>query len=152
VPHGGARIESIAAKLQRKVEVEKDGHLVVMVGTNNLKTEGSEDIMEHYKDLIVKMRMIECKRRSLVGILTRRDEDDYLEAKRLSINARLEKLCKQQNIEFVEPYDIYKEIGGEREFMRVQWRVLDRWGLHLNDWGQDQIARVIFKHCVRDLN
>lgn len=157
IANGGARIESVTWSLRNKqVKVlREDSHLLVMVGTNNLKGEGTEVIMSKYKELVATMKEVKCKKLSIVGILTRGDENEYLESKRIGLNLRLGKLCAKNGVEFLDPSSIYDTVSAgrpETERKRVETRVLDRWGLHLNAWGQDQVARVLFKHCVKYLN
>ena len=95
-----------------------------------------------------------CKKVSMVGILTRGDEDQYLESKRIALNMRLKELCEKNAVDFVDPSEIYETVcrGRPEERRAIETRVLDRWGLHLSEWGQDQVARVLFRHCTRNLN
>ena len=157
IANGGARIESITWSLKNKqvTQLRDESHLVVMVGTNNLKGEGTEVIMNKYKELIETMKEVKCRKLTTVGILTRGDENEYLESKRIGLNQRLSELCARNGVEFVDPSGVYDTINAGRpaqERRRIETRVLDRWGLHLNEWGQEQVARVLFKHCVKFLN
>src|SRR5271163_3851850 len=153
--YGGARIESLTWNVKHKhVEsLSSESHLVVMVGTNNLKSEGTEIIMRKYEELMDQIKE-KCKKVSMVGILTRGDEDQYFESKRIGLNMRLKELCEKNAVDFVDPREIYETIcrGRPEERRAIETRVLDRWGLHLSDWGQDQVARVLFRHCTRNLN
>src|SRR5271163_4317110 len=154
--YGGARIESLTWNLKHKqVEsLSSESHLVVMVGTNNLKSEGTEIITRKYEELVDQIKEEKCKKVSMVGILTRGDEDQYLESKRIALNMRLKKLCEKNAVDFVDPIEIYETVcrGRPEERREIETRVLDRWGLRLSDWGQDQVARVLFRHCTRNLN
>ena len=157
IANGGARIESITWSLKNKQvkQLRDESHLVVMVGTNNLKGEGTEVIMNKYKDLIETMKEVKCRKLTMVGILTRGDENEYLESKRIGLNQRLSELCARNGVEFVDPSNFYDAINAGKpaqERRRIETRVLDRWGLHLNEWGQEQVARILFKHCVEFLN
>jgi hypothetical protein len=71
------------------------------------------------------------------------------------LNQRLSELCARNGVEFVDPSNIYDAINAGKpaqERRRIETRVLDRWGLHLNEWGQELVARILFKHCVEFLN
>lgn len=111
----------------------KDRHLVVIVGTNNIKQEGSEVVVKKYKKLIDVCKGKENRAVTIVGIPRRYDVNSLQESRRFGVNSRLEKMCKSQEIEF---------IGYEPERSKV-----DRYGLHLNDEGQDDLAGMIFRHC-----
>jgi hypothetical protein len=153
--YGGAKIEDITEKLNgARCKIGEESHLVVMVGTNNLRNDGTEVIMAKYSKLVTAMKEAKCRARSIIGILARGDTDDYLEGKRTALNIRLGALCKKYEVEFIDPFDIYDEINGGSplEIRRIQLGVLDKWGLHLNDRGQDKVARSVFKHCVKHLN
>jgi hypothetical protein len=155
--YGGARIEQISWKLrQGMVRVLDDSgtHLVVMVGTNNLATDDSELILSKYGDLIKAMSEVDCRERSIVGILTRADEDNSMRRKRNVVNYGLEQLCVNNGIHFIDPWKMYVEINGNSAYRHevTAIRLLDRGGLHLNGWGQVEISKKIFDHCKSYLN
>ena len=151
--YGGARIEKITRLLkQKQVEkINKDSHLVVMVGTNNLKSGTTENIARRYKELVSEMKKLSCRKLSMIGILTRGDEDEWLQGKRISINLSLQNLCEENEIEFMDTVHMYDSICARENIdrNRVELEVLDENGLHLNEWGKDQMARSIFKHCIK---
>ena len=135
---GGARIEDITKKVE-DMEDKAGSHIVVMVGTNNLKSDGTELIMSKYKDLVRQLKAGCFRKITMVGILSRNDLSNYNDSKRMAMNIQLKELCVQNSIEFLE-IRIVKE------------KMLDRKGLHLNFSGQDTVARCIFKHCLKFLN
>ena len=135
---GGARIEDITKKVE-DVKDENEKHIVVMVGTNNLKSDGTTLIMDKYKDLIKQLKAKRFNKISLVGILPRNDLSNYNNSKRIAMNKQLKDLCKKNEIKFLE-IEIDKDA------------MLDSRGLHLNFQGQDKAARIIFKHSVNYLN
>ena len=61
---GGARIEDI----NKKVKELKDNecHIVQMVSTSNLKSDGTTMIMSKYKDLVSQLKVKRFKRTSIV--------------------------------------------------------------------------------------
>ena len=138
---GGAKIEDIGEKLQLMGD-KPDTHLIVMVGTNNLCGDGTEMIMEKHKNFVQKIKGLKLRKVTCMGILRREDitrNKDYMESKRISINMRIEELCKENKIEFLNA-----EI---EEKSMLDWR-----GLHLNELGQDTVARAVFKHSTMYLN
>jgi len=134
---GGARIEDIAKKVEEIKDNER--HIVVMVGTNNLQSDGTTMIMNKYKDLIAQLKGKRFKQTSMVEILARNDLSNYNNSKRIAMNIQLKELCQKNNIDFLE-------IAIDKDAM------LDGRGLHLNFCGQDKVARSIFKHSVNYLN
>jgi len=134
---GGARIEDITKKVEEIEDNER--HIVVMVGTNNLKSDGTTLIMNKYKDLITQLQAKKFKRTSVVEILARNDLSNYINSRRIAMNIQLKELCEKNDINFLE-------IAIDKDVM------LDCKGLHLNFSGQDKVARSIFKHSVNFLN
>jgi hypothetical protein len=149
----GARIEDIADKV-RLIGDKPQSHLVLMVGTNNLVRDGTEEIMRKYDALIHAVKEVSYQKVSMVNILARTDTTgrqtdgntlcgfpwvDIYNSKRIGLNARLQSLCTENGFGFV---DIKVDVNS----------MLDRRGLHLNRRGQDTVARRIFRHCVNDLN
>ena len=113
---GGARIEDI----NKKVEELKDNecHIVLMVGTNNLKSDGTTMIMSKYKDQVNQLKAKRFKRTSIVEILARNDLSNYMNSKRIAMNIQLKEFCMKNDIDFLE-------VVMDTDAM------LDRCGLHL---------------------
>ena len=135
---GGARIQDIQERIAKMGE-KPESHLVVVVGTNNLFSDASEKMMSRYKDLVEEIKKHRFRKVSFVGIMKRK-VNKYVDSKRIGINFRLEKLCEDNDLGFIDP-----EITVELEH-------LSKDGLHLNRQGQDEVARQIFKHCIHYLN
>ena len=102
--YSGARIEGITKRLQEIELEEKVENLALMVGTNNLKSEGTEVIMEKYGELIWTAEEKGDRKIVVVGIISRSDLGDYHESKKLGINIRLKK-CEKMGVEYVEMGD-----------------------------------------------
>jgi len=128
---GGAKIERISEEIE-KLKDSDDRHLVLLVGTNNLKAEGSELILSKFKAM-----MDVCKKRSrkvtAVRIPRRADLTSYEQNKRVGINLRLKDMCTENKFEFFD--------------YEPQRSRLARDGLHFNALGQDELGREIFRHC-----
>ena len=132
--YSGARIEEITKRLQEIELGEKVENVVLMVGTNNLKSDGTEAIMEKYGELIQTAKEKGDKKIVVVGIISRSDLGDYYESKRLGINMRLKKKCEEMGVKYVE-------MGGQfKDRDAVLWED----GLHLNDAGAYKMGKAIF--------
>jgi hypothetical protein len=130
---GGAKIEDITNDVGM-LEGKEHRHLVVMVGTNNIQKEGSETVLKKFKDLIEKCKQVRNRKVTVIAIPKRLDLTGFQESRRLGVNERLEKMCREKGVEFLEC---------EVARSRMSW---DR--VHLNELGQDEVVRKIFKHCV----
>ena len=53
---GGARIKDIAKKVEELKDRPNKNHIVLMVGTNNLKSDGTTMIISKYKDLVNQLK------------------------------------------------------------------------------------------------
>ena len=129
---GGARIETIEAEITRMGE-KPESHLVIMVGTNNIKNEGSEIIMERYKKLLDQAVKQKFRKISVVGILRRDDLSSFENSHRIGINLRLQRLCEDKGIGFVQKDLVTEHLGRDK--------------LHLSEFGQEEVGRCIFRHC-----
>lgn len=132
----GANIEDISKDLS-KLKNKDDRHLVLLVGTNNIKREGSEIVLSKYKNLIDESKRIKNRKVSVVGIPRRVDLSRFHNSRRIGVNKSLKEMCGAMNVEFID----YEPVDNR----------LARDGLHLNHLGQDELGRKIFQHCKRFL-
>ena len=110
-----------------------------MIGTNNLKSDGSEILLDKYEVLIREAEVHEFRKISLVSILNRTDIGEFHNSRRIGVNLRLVEMCKSKKIEFLEmSIDVRRHLSKD--------------GLHLSWPGQDWVARRIFQHCKQHLN
>jgi hypothetical protein len=109
-----------------------------MVGTNNLKFDLEEVILDKYKELLDELKARSYRKVSFVGILHRFDVGKYVDDKRRSINRKLKEMCEERGIGFLEV------AVGER-------LVSKRDRLHLNVLGQEKVAIAIDNHCTRSI-
>src|SRR6267154_778904 len=133
----GTRIDDIAGEVS-KLSDNADRHIVLLVGTNDIKGEGSEVILAKYKNLIEKSLKVKNRKVSVVGIPRRRDLDQFHNSRRIGVNNRLKEMCKALNAEFIE----YEPVDS--------WLARD--GLHLNHRGQNELGYRIYQHCGRFLD
>jgi hypothetical protein len=129
---GGAKIEQISDEIS-KLENNKERHLVVMVGTNNVQRDYSEVVLDKYDKLLEQCKRKENKVVTMIGIPARSDLDEFCNSRRIGINERLKLKCKTIGVEYLD-----------YECVRSR---LTRDGLHMNNLGQDELARRIFTHC-----
>lgn len=144
---GGARIENIT-EILKETSIREDSHVVAVVGTNNLGSDGTEIIRSKYREMLKMLSEVKCKKVSVVGIFRRAKDDGYTESKRLAVNVCLSELCGEFKVEYIDPEVIYRAVSGSGPVQPTRTQMLDRGGLHLNDWGQEKVAAFIFKHCV----
>lgn len=133
---GGARIETAREEVLGMKEELAGKHVVVLAGTNNLRSEGSEVILGRYRRILEDCKGRRCKL-SVVGILDRGDLSEFLESKRFGINSCLKKMCLEFGVGFVN--------------VKVD-RYLGRDGLHLGVYGQKVVARAINFEIKNSLN
>ena len=120
----GARVEHMKSYMQPTIEMKPAG-LIIMCGTNNLKTDTSEQIAEGIIDLAMHAsHHIEYV--AVSGIVMRTDSS-YLDNKRKQVNALLETNLKHLGVPFIK-HD------------NVDESHLDRWGLHPNFSGRHILA------------
>lgn len=132
----GSHIEDITLEVG-KLDDKEDRHLVLLVGTNEIMSEGSVGILSKYSTLIDVSRKLKNRKVSVVGIPRRADLSSFHNSRRIGVNMQLREKCEAVNVEFIdyEPAD----------------NRLARDGLHLNHLGQDELGRKIFQHCRRFL-
>ena len=133
----GAKIEHLENQLKEMGE-KPDSHVVVMVGTNNLKYDGSEEILGKYEKLMDTAKQLKYRKVSFVGILERRDVNSFQNNRRRGVNERLKNKCASKDIGFIEISNVEQYLAKD--------------GLHLNYRGQDIAARKIFSSCKKYLN
>ena len=129
----GAKIENITAVIDEVTSQEKeDSVFIVHVGTNDIKTTRSEELMAKFKNLIDSLK--EKRSKCIVsGILPRIGAESQFYSKAFSTNNRLRSLCSKENIEFVNLWDHFYD----------QHTLFHSDGLHLNDIGSARFGRLL---------
>ena len=112
----------ILLKKVEEIQVSDECHIVVMVGTSNLQSDGTAMIMDKYKELVNKLKAKRLRKASIVEILARKDLSKYNNSKRIAMNIQLKQLCEKNEIKFLE-------VAVDKDSM------LDSRGLHLNFSG-----------------
>ena len=129
----GARVEDITKKVEKLGEKART-HAVLMVGTNNLKRDGTEVLMMKYEKLAEVCGKASFRKVTFVGIPSRYDLSNFDECRRQYVNRRLEKMCMEKGLGYIKAEFGQSRIGRDR--------------LHLSRLGSDEVSRTIFKHCV----
>ncbi len=110
--------------MQPTIEMKPAG-LIIMCGTNNLKSDTSEQIAERIIDLAVHAsHHIEYV---AVSSIVMRTDSSHLDNKRKQVNALLETNLKHLGVPFIKHDNINESH-------------LDRWGLHPNFSGRHILA------------
>ena len=119
-----AKVEHMKSYMQPTIDMKPAG-LIIMCGTNNLKTDTSEQIAEGIIDLAVHAsHAIEYV---AVSSIVMRTDSSYLDNKRKQVNALLETNLTHLGVPFIKHDNINESH-------------LDRWGLHPNFSGRHILA------------
>ena len=120
----GARIEHVTERVDKIMGRGKGGTNLVNVGTNNADKEGTTAIVDEYRNLLKKTKEGRVGQIFLSGILLVFGNriDGYRNSKRMAINGMVERICKEDGVEYVDLWDSF--VG--KEYMYV------RDGLHLS--------------------
>jgi hypothetical protein len=136
-PYPGIRIEQVGDRLKQMGD-KPDSQVVVVVGTNNLKSDGSVVMLDEYEDLIKTAQGLRYKKLSFASIPERKDVGDFHNSRRLGVNDGLKKMCAEKGVGFIEISNVRQHLGHD--------------DLHLNYVGQDKVAYEIFTHCKQYSN
>ena len=123
----GARIEHVTERVEQIMGREYGGSILVHVGTNNTDTEGTTAIVDKYRKLLKKTKEARFEQIILSGILPVFGNriDGYRNSKRMAINGMVKRLCKEEDVGYVDLWDSF--VGKEDMYVRD--------GLHLSGKG-----------------
>ena len=110
----------------------KGGTILVHVGTNNADNEGTTAIADKYRNLLKKSKEARVGHVILSGILPVFGNriDGYRNSKRMAINGMMKRLCKEEDVGYVDLWDSF--VGKEDMYVRD--------GLHLSGTGEAVFA------------
>ncbi len=114
----GAGIDDVTDLFdQVSEEVTNESLFVVHTGTNDVRKTLSEDLLDTYRKLIQQYKTKSSKV-MISGVLPRIAADSGFYSKTFSLNNRLETLCKEHGIKFVNMWNdfhnkpgLFKEMG-----------------------------------------
>ncbi len=129
----GAGIDDVTDLFdQLSEEATNESLFVVHTGTNDVRKTRSEELVDKYRKLIQQYKTKSSKI-MISGVLPRLAEDNGFYSKVFSLNNRLETLCKEHGIEFVNMWnDFYNKPGLFKED-----------GLHLSPVGTAKFGRLL---------
>ena len=123
----GARIEHVTERVENIMGRGKGGTILVHIGTNNADKEGTTAIVDKYRKLLKKTKEARVEQIILSGILPVCGNriDGYRNSKRMTINGMVKRLCKEEEVGYVDMWDSF--VGKEEMYVRD--------GLHLSGKG-----------------
>ena len=123
----GARIEHVSERVEKIMGRGKGGTILVHIGTNNADKEGTTTIVDKYRKLLKKTKKARVEQIILSGILPVFGNriDGYRNSKRMAINGMVKRLCKEEDVGYVDLWD--SVVGKEGMYARD--------GLHLSGKG-----------------
>ena len=123
----GARIEHVTERVEKIMGRGKGGTILVHIGTNNADKEGTTDIVDKSRKLLKKTKEARVEQIILSGILPVFGNrlDGYRNSKRMAINGMVKRLCKEEDVGYVDLWDSF--VGKEEMYVRD--------GLHLSGKG-----------------
>ena len=114
----GARIEHVTARVEKIMGRGKGGTILVHIGTNNADKEGTTAIVDKYSKLLKKTKEARVGQIILSGILPVFGNriDGYRNSKRMAINGMVKRLCKEEDVGYVDLWDSF--VGKEEMYLR----------------------------------
>ena len=105
----GARIEHVTERVEKIMGRGKGGTILVHVGTNNADKEGTTAIVDKYRNLLKKTKEARVGQVILSGILPVFGNriDGYRNLKRMAINGMMKRLCKEEDVGYVDLWDSF---------------------------------------------
>ena len=100
----GAKIEDIAEKAGQVMGGGTGGAVLVHVGTNTAKKEGTSAIVGKYRRLIKTLKEARVGQIVLSGILPIMGGrgEEYRNCRRMAINTQVQKVCMEEGVGFVD--------------------------------------------------
>ena len=105
----GARIEHVTERVEKIMGRGKGGTILVHIGTNNADKEGTTAIVDKYRKLLKKTKEARVEQIILSGILPVFGNmiDGYRNSKRMAINGMVKRLCKEEDVGYVDLWDSF---------------------------------------------
>lgn len=128
----GCGINEVENELAKNT-IDKNGLIITLVGGNETykKETRNVELLNKYKALLTRMKQ-KTNNGVVVSILPRKREGLRMTSKTIFFNTKLEELCEQNNIKFV---NIWNQFDDSNLFMQD--------GVHLNDVGNARLGRLL---------
>ncbi len=128
-----ARIDDVTDLFdQVSEEVTNESLFVVHTGTNDVRKTRSEDLLEKYRKLIQQYKTKSSKI-MISGVLPRIAAENGFYSKAFSLNNRLETICKEHGMEFVNMWNDFNNKTG----------LFKEDDLHLSPVGAARFGRLL---------
>ena len=129
----GARIEHMTERVDKIMGRGKGGTIMVHVGTNNADKEGTTVIVDKYRNLLNKTKEARVGQIIMSGLLPVFGNriDGYRNSKRMAINGTMKRLCKEEDVGYVDLWDSF--VGKKLMYARD--------GLHLSGKAVQPLLR-----------
>ena len=85
---GGAKIEDVEKKM-RFVGDKAESHVILWAGTNNLKSDGAQEMLDKYRTLLRTVKSKKYRKITVMGIGARSDVNKFDDGKRKMVNLKL---------------------------------------------------------------
>ena len=122
----GARIEHVTERVEKIMGRGNGGTILVHVGTNNTDKEGTTAIVEKYRKLLQKTKQARLGQIILSGILPvcGNSIHGYRNSKRMAVNGMVERLCKEEDVGYVDMWDRF--VGNEELYLEMAYILVER--------------------------
>ena len=93
---------------------------MVMVGTNNIKSNGSEEMLKKYEELIDVAQSLKYQLLSLVSIPERQDVNSLQDSRKIGVNERLRNKYAVKTVGFIEIGSVKEHLGRDGLHLKYQ--------------------------------
>jgi lysophospholipase L1-like esterase len=137
----GANISFLTNRIEELKTNKNLVDIALHVGGNDVRKSGersfrpTEEIIENYKNLIEAAKM-KSRRLVIIGIIPRQHESIEWHSRAIAINTRVEALCKNLHIDFIDLWTEFNENAA----------LFDNKGIHLSRKGSNHLADNIIKY------
>jgi len=133
--YSGARLDDITAACEDVTsEADHNTLFIIHAGTNDVETTRSEELLEKYRRMIKQYkRKTDGNNIIISGILPRVDAEQSFYDKAFSTNNRLQSLCSQEDVQFV---NLWNDFYDDTYLYQVD-------GVHLNSVGAARFGRLL---------
>ena len=131
----GAGLDDVTAVCDEvTTDADQNTLLIVHAGTNDVQTTRSEELLEKYRRMINRYKSkVDGKNIIISGILPRVDAEQIFYNRAFSINNRLQTLCSEENVHFV---NLWNHFYDDTHLFQAD-------GVHLNSVGAARFGRLL---------
>ena len=127
----GARVDDVRKRVGQAMGPGTGGSICVHVGTNDADKDGAMAIVSKFRALVRELKARRVGKIWISGILpVMGGRKGYRNCRRMSFNSQLDKMCRQENVGFV---DLWSKFAGRPDLYRKD-------GLHMTDRGAEVLG------------